>query len=55
MEHALKFSKPEQLLLINASSIINTPSYEKGGGAHSDIYNQEVAEMLWQLIKSATF
>lgn len=54
-EEGVAFTKPQQIKLIDASSIIYRDAYFKGGGAHSDIYNNEVAIMLWQLIVSSTF
>lgn len=51
----LKFNKKKQFLLIDASSIVRMNAYNKGGKAHSDIYNTQVATMLWGLIKSSTF
>jgi predicted alpha/beta hydrolase family esterase len=48
--------KPEnQLLLIDASEVIKREAYKKGGGAHSDIYNEDVAELIWNLISSKTY
>lgn len=50
-----EFGTSQQLLLIDASEIIRMEAYQKGGKAHSDIYNQEVATMLWNLISSKTY
>jgi len=44
-----------KILFIDASSVIKMNAYHKGGFAHSDIYNDEVSEMLWKLIEAATF
>lgn len=51
----IEFDKQKQILLIDGSDVIRFGAYEKGGGAHSDIYNEEVAELIWKLVKSATF
>lgn len=44
-----------KLSLIDASEIIKRAAYKKGGGAHSDIYNEEVANLVWDLIVSTTY
>lgn len=49
------FKADKQLLLIDASAIIKQDAYKKGGGAHSDIYNDEVSKLLWDLIASKTY
>lgn len=54
-DKGVSFNKEKQFYMIDASSIINKESYNKGGNAHSDIYNNNVADMLWELIESATF
>ena len=49
------FNSENQLLLIDASEIIKREAYKKGGGAHSDIYNKDVAKLIWNLISSKTY
>ncbi len=49
------FSSDPELIIINASSIIMREAHQKGGKAHSDIYNKEVAQLLWQLIETKTY
>ena len=38
------------MFMVNASTIIKDELYKKGGKAHSDIYNSEVAEMIFSFI-----
>jgi hypothetical protein len=35
---------------VDASAIMNRPSYGTGGHAHSDIYRTEVARMIWHFM-----
>jgi hypothetical protein len=49
------FKADKQLLMIDASAIIKQAAYKKGGKAHSDIYNDEVSKLLWDLIASKTY
>ena len=51
----IAFTKPQQILLIDASEVIFRDAHFKSGKAHSDIYNPEVAKLLWQLIESSTY
>lgn len=48
------FTKPKQLYLIDGSDIIKYNAHYKSGKAHSDIYNDHVGNMVWNLIKSST-
>ncbi len=40
-----------KILYINADKLIKYNAYKSGGGAHSDIYRNEMGVMLWQIIK----
>jgi DNA-binding ferritin-like protein len=41
----------ERIVYVDASSIVRYDNYVKGGRAHSDIYNEQIARMLAQVIE----
>ncbi len=43
--------KPHQVLYLNASELVRFGNYVKGGGAHSDIYTEEMGRVLLALIE----
>ncbi|MDX1672513.1 MAG: hypothetical protein R3211_09235 [Balneolaceae bacterium] len=53
---SMKEQEKNRILLLDASDIITDGSSRKPSGeyasAHNDIYDEEMAELLWQLIKS---
>ncbi|MBQ0934252.1 alpha/beta hydrolase [Ideonella paludis] len=43
-------SSQTRMLYVNASELIKYQSFGTGGGAHSDIYRPETAQLLWQVL-----
>lgn len=41
----------ERITYINADELIKFNAYQSGGGAHSDIYREEMGKQLWNFIK----
>ncbi len=41
----------KEILMVDASEVISFETHGKGGKAHSDIYNQDVARLTWELIQ----
>ncbi len=39
------------ILYVNADKLIKYNAYDTAGGAHSDIYRNEIGNMLWEIIK----
>jgi hypothetical protein len=37
--------------MVDASSIVQFVTHQKGGKAHSDIYNPDMAELIWRLVR----
>lgn len=41
-----------KILYLRADNIIKNNVYNSGGGAHSDIYDEEMGQVLWKIIKN---
>ena len=47
------FSHPENISIVDASSLIQNKPYGKAGNAHSDIYTPGIARFIWDCINHA--
>ncbi len=50
--YQFEFNKASKVTYLNCDSIIKNNAYLSGGGAHSDIYDKEMGEFLWKVIKA---
>jgi hypothetical protein len=44
----------QKISIVDASRVAKHATFRKGGGAHSDIYSRETAQLVWNLLKACT-
>jgi len=50
-DYQIEFNRAFKITYLNCNSIIKNNAYLSGGSAHSDIYDREMGELLWKIIK----
>ena len=49
--YQIVFNRASKITYLNCDSIIKNNAYLSGGGAHSDIYDKEMGEFIWKVLK----
>jgi hypothetical protein len=50
-DYKIEFNRASKITYLECSSIIKNNAYLSGGGAHSDIYDYEMGELLYKIVK----
>jgi len=50
-DYQIRFNRATKITYLNCDTIIKNNAYMSGGGAHSDIYDKEMGEFIWKVLK----